>query len=275
MRGRWRRRLGAYLLALCLCLSLLPAAAWATDGGDQPGETVPPSGSTDGSEGPPITETKPGEPDEPGPVEPVEPPEPQAPVAYLVYSWDEEKGEPSATTQTVDNYETVTANDTAWGTAEQTTWYVVSGEVTIGSVDVPARVTVTGTVNLILSDACLLTVHGGIQVAEGSTLTIYGQSQNTGTLVAAAGSGNAGIGGNADESCGNITIRGGKVEATGSADVEGGGADAGGSDDGSSTDGSTDDSGSTGGGGHRLRRERQHRLHVGYCHLRHGGDHAL
>ena len=29
MRGTWRRRLGAYLLALCLCLSLLPAAALA------------------------------------------------------------------------------------------------------------------------------------------------------------------------------------------------------------------------------------------------------
>ena len=61
MRGTWRRALGAYLLALCLCLSLLPTAALAEAG-------------------------------EPGSVDPDPPPEPQTPVDYIVYTWNGETG---------------------------------------------------------------------------------------------------------------------------------------------------------------------------------------
>ena len=56
------------------------------------------------------------------------------------------------------------------------------GEVTIGTDDNPQRVTVTGDVHLILTDGCTLTVNGGIQVEKGNSLTIYGQSEQTGTM---------------------------------------------------------------------------------------------
>ena len=224
MRGTWRRRLGAWLLALCLCLSLLPAAALAVDD-DPAGEQ--------------------GEPFDPGedPTEPVDPtpPESQDDGFYIEYTWKNNtlKGEEKS----ISTYTEINPNITDWGdkTADET-WYVATGEVTIGTEAEPQRVTVNGTVNLILKDGCTLTVHGGIQVAQGSTLTIYGQRGDSGKLIAsaaagsgkliasaAAGSGNAGIGGNSGQSCGAITIHGGRVTATGGtgtggADVEGGSA---------------------------------------------------
>lgn len=107
---------------------------------------------------------------------------PQEAVPYLVYTWDENnnlKGEEKS----LETYTEISTASmpTEWGEAEQDTWYVATGTTTI-----PQRVTVNGTVNLILTDGCTLTVTGGIQVAEGSTLNIYGQSGNTGQLIAAA-----------------------------------------------------------------------------------------
>ena len=51
-------------------------------------------------------------------------------------------------------------------------WYAVSGTVTI---DQP--ITVTGAVNLILTDGCDLTAAKGIVVTDGNSLTIYAQSK--------------------------------------------------------------------------------------------------
>lgn len=103
-------------------------------------------------------------------------------------------------------------------------WYVVSG-----TVEINGRVTVNGNVHLILTDGCSLTVNGGINVITGNSLTIYGQSGGTGSLTATANSGGyAGIGGNAGQSGGTITINGGMVKATGSGNLNGGGAGIGG-----------------------------------------------
>ena len=98
----------------------------------------------------------------------------------------------------------VTSDDTAWSDG----WYVVSGDVTISS-----RVTVTRDVHLILADGYSLTVTGGINVSEGNSLTIYGQSGGTGALIATGADGNAGIGGNNGSNGGTITINGGDVTA--------------------------------------------------------------
>ncbi len=98
----------------------------------------------------------------------------------------------------------VTSGDTAWSDG----WYVVSGDVTISS-----RVTVTRDVHLILADGYSLTVTGGINVSEGNSLTIYGQSGGTGALIATGADGNAGIGGNNGSNGGTITINGGDVTA--------------------------------------------------------------
>ena len=135
-------------------------------------------------------------------------------VDYIYYEWNE-------TTQTLSEPKSgnvtsateVTTNTTTWNSG----WYVAQGEVTISS-----RVTVTGDVHLILADNCTLTVNGGINVAESNSLTIYGQTQGTGTLVAQnCTSGCAGIGGASGAAGGTVTIHGGNVTATGGSNAAG------------------------------------------------------
>ncbi len=117
-------------------------------------------------------------------------------------------------------------------------WYAVSGTVTIAE-----PITVSGKVNLILTDGCNLTAAKGIVVTSGNSLTIYAQSENGGTLNATGtsvfddadnyyaaagiggGGGNVGNGGAGT----NITIYGGSVTAAshalsvGGAGIGGGG----------------------------------------------------
>ncbi len=59
----------------------------------------------------------------------------------------------------------------------------------------PVTVRVGGDVRLILAGGHKLTVHGRIEVNEGNSLTIYGQSSAGDILVVNNRSGNAGIGG--------------------------------------------------------------------------------
>ena len=136
-------------------------------------------------------------------------------VAYIERGWDG-----SAVTEqpkTIDTYTTITSDTIQWNNG----WYVAQGDVTINQ-----RVTVIGDVRLILRDGCTLTVNGGIQLEAGNSLTIYGQSEQAGTmgrLIASiteedASIYHAVIGGNGSDKGGNdggaVTIHGGFVSAT-------------------------------------------------------------
>ena len=114
-----------------------------------------------------------------------------------------------------------------WGTAGDTTWFVVKGE----DVQLSAGAICAGDVRLILADGAKLTATGimnyassiftpGIEVSgEDNSLTIYAQSTNSttmGQLIAQQnGARAAGIGGGNETSGSNITINGGKVTAQG------------------------------------------------------------
>lgn len=74
-------------------------------------------------------------------------------------------GNVTSSNATCETYTVVTSGSTSWSDG----WYVVNSEVTIGS-----RVSVSGTVNLILCDGYTLTVNGGIQLTGSNSLTIYG-----------------------------------------------------------------------------------------------------
>ena len=103
-------------------------------------------------------------------------------------------------------------------------WYVVNADTAVSG-----RITVSGTVNLILCDGATLTAPAGVNVAEGNTLRIWGQTAGSGTLYAGTdgtkdangaytvtcGWHNAGIGGNINETCGTVEINGGTVCASG------------------------------------------------------------
>ena len=112
-------------------------------------------------------------------------------------------------------------------------WYVIDDDITLNDI------TVSGNVNLVLKDNCTLTADS-ITVPNGSSLTIYAQSEgeNIGKIICAGGivteknaalnihggditakaeySNNAAIGSRSEETCGNITIYGGKIYAEGS-----------------------------------------------------------
>ena len=108
-------------------------------------------------------------------------------------------------------YESVTSSTTNLGSSK---FYIVNSDVEITS-----RITCSGNVDLILQDGCTLTASAGITVNSGNSLTIYGQSEGTGTLNAGVGADtvDAAIGALANNSGGTITINGGIINATGPA----------------------------------------------------------
>ena len=111
-------------------------------------------------------------------------------------------------------------------------WYVVTdSNVQTGTL------VCNGAVHIILADGAKLTTTGGNNQAGitvsggGNSLTIYGQTAQSGQLFANGGDNGAGIGGGWRASSSNITINGGTVTANGGkqASAIGGGAEGSGS----------------------------------------------
>ena len=102
-------------------------------------------------------------------------------------------------------------------TSSTTAW--TSGNIyTLGDEDVEigSRITVSGSVGLILPDGRKLTASKGITVTGSNSLTINGGTgQNAGILEATGGDRAAGIGGGYQEVGGKVTINGGTVTANG------------------------------------------------------------
>ena len=122
--------------------------------------------------------------------------------------------------QTVDNVTEITSS------TEVVTltggWYVVRGT----DVQLAKGAACQGTVHLILADGAKLTATGvsvesydntaGIQVSgEGNWLNIYGQTAQTGQLIANGGENGAGIGGGYYQYGSSVTINGGTIIANG------------------------------------------------------------
>lgn len=109
-----------------------------------------------------------------------------------------------------ENTTTITSSLNAWSNG----WYVVYENITISD-----RITVSGTVNLILCNGATLTASKGITVGSDATFNVYAQSTDEatmGALVASteANSNNAAIGGVQGTNFGTIVINGGKITAT-------------------------------------------------------------
>ena len=226
----------ATLLALALCLSLLPMSALAAEA-DALGETGPEEAVCTCTA--PCTE---GGMNTACPVCGAEGAAPEDCGQSLPQGSGEAKTQPLAndgisllstqekvsyidptkeqTKQTCDSATVVTETDTAWGASDsQEHWYVVNSNVTINT-----RVTVTGDVHLILKDGFTLNATKGINVSKGNSLTIYAQSagEGMGKLITTGSVSVAGIGGiwfygadSANCTSGTITINGGMVKATG------------------------------------------------------------
>ena len=220
-----KRRILAALLALALCLSLLPMSALAAEA-DALGETGPEEAvctctapCTEGGMNTacPVCGAEGAAPEDCGQSLPQGSGEAKIqPLANEGISlladttsakYLDEKGQE----QTCPSATVVTESDTSWGSDDNAEhWYVVNGNVTIDR-----RVTVNGNVHLILADGCNLTVNGGINVSEGNSLTIYAQSAGAdmGALTANGAPQSAGIGGGDHDICGTIIINGGIISA--------------------------------------------------------------
>ena len=137
----------------------------------------------------------------------------QTGVTYLAYNEESKEMEE----KTCNSVKEVTSADTIWGTTDQESWYVAKGDITIEN-----RVTVQGTVHLILADNCKLEIAkenggsyvGGIAVSGTDSLFIHAQSEGDtqGTLICKnTGGGCATIGGESENVNGEITIDGGNI----------------------------------------------------------------
>ena len=105
------------------------------------------------------------------------------------------------TTNTCETYTLYTGQRTL-----STGWYVVAGNITNDT-----RIEVSGDVHIILADGCTLST-GGVKAAPGGSLTIWGQTEGSGTLIADGRfTYNPGI----ECTDASVTINGGTVNATG------------------------------------------------------------
>ena len=139
------------------------------------------------------------------------------PVPYM--DWDEtgKKLVEKTGDEACKNYTVVGESVKAWGADGTTSWYVVNSEVVIDD-----KIIARGDVRLIICDGAKLTINNGYGDAittnglSGFDLTIYGQSQGTGELIA-----NGGYDGNGinviknGDAYGGLTINGVSVTATG------------------------------------------------------------
>ena len=104
-------------------------------------------------------------------------------------------------------------------TALSAGWYVAKGEITVAD-----RIQVSGAVNLILADGAKLNAQKGIHVLDPDSLTIFGQTEGSGELIAVGEEMFAGIGMDntidpaidpVEGKGGSLTVHGGKISATG------------------------------------------------------------
>lgn len=102
----------------------------------------------------------------------------------------------------------LTEHTSDWKPSPQTNWYIAQGKISLSE-----RINVNGDINLILADDCTLTAEQGIKVSDYNSLTIYRQSEGTGSLTAIYTEGGAAIGCNPGGVVGTISIHGGYITA--------------------------------------------------------------
>ena len=135
-------------------------------------------------------------------------------ITYVERSWNGTKV--VSTTKSVKATK-ITASSDSWYFLQESksSWFYVEGNVTMGNNKTTIKV--EGNVNLILCDGATLTVTEGLYIPSGSSLTIYGQAEDSGKLKASHHEGNnAGIGGRGDGNGGSLVIHGGNIRGVAS-----------------------------------------------------------
>ena len=135
-------------------------------------------------------------------------------VRYIERWWDNDELQEEAKTCT--DYKKLTDYEQNSNHTLQSGWYVADGNVQF------RRLTIIGTVNIIVPDGVTMKCRNIVVNYFQNTLNIYGQSQNSGLLEVKDGSNNdAAIGSYENKGCGTINIHGGDIFAQASDDAPG------------------------------------------------------
>ena len=138
----------------------------------------------------------------------------RAQVSYIERSWDAENKKVVETVKTCSSYTEITGqNADSWIGLENNRWYVVKeSNVTYQTINV-----LGSNVHLILCDGARISLTGGVKLEGSNTLTVYGQTEDSGILSASNKdySDTAGLGSAEETACGNLIVHGGTVYATG------------------------------------------------------------
>ena len=137
-------------------------------------------------------------------------------ISYVERSWDSSRNQVVSETRerTARSLTAITSFD--GNKIFSGGWYYVDGLVGIDG-----TIVFTGSANLILCDGASLLTKG-VYFGDGTTLTIYGQQNDSGLLSAESSSGgNPGIGGAADYIGGSLVVHGGMVVAQGDTNAAG------------------------------------------------------
>jgi len=196
------KRITAAILSLAMIAGCMPMTVWADEVEDNVEECQ------EEAEEPAIEETVPEDHDDVDEQEVEENGEADkydaavSEVTFIERSWNGSK----VVTEDRTEYDVQNVPDNGSMTSG---WYYLDRNVTVNS-----RIYLEGDTYLILRDGFKLDVKG-IYVPKGSTLTIYGQTENAGEIYSHPGSG-AGIGATSDNHPGgNVVIHGGKIRAEG------------------------------------------------------------
>ena len=138
----------------------------------------------------------------------------RAQVSYIERSWDAENKKVVETVKTCSSYTEITGqNANSWIGLYNDGWYVVKeSNVTYQTINVLGN-----NVHLILCDGARISLTGGVKLEGSYTLTVYGQTEDSGILSAYNKdySDTAGLGSAEETACGNLIVHGGTVYATG------------------------------------------------------------
>ena len=138
----------------------------------------------------------------------------RAQVSYIERSWDAENKKVVETVKTCSNYTEITGQKAgSWIGLDNNKWYVVKeSNVKYQTINV-----LGSNVHLILCDGARINLTGGVKLEGSTTLTVYGQTEDSGILSAYNEdySDTAGLGSAEKKACGNLIVHGGTVYATG------------------------------------------------------------
>ena len=134
------------------------------------------------------------------------------PVKYFERSWDEQNHQVVSVEKTCTDYTLLSGNHSGDWIGLGDGWYVVKeSNVTYKTMNI------LGNARIILCDGAYITMTGGVKLEGEKTLTIYGQTENSGKLSSTNTEYDyaAGIGSAEETTCGNLVIHGGTVYAEG------------------------------------------------------------